>query len=151
MLAPFRILVAEDDPGDTLLLKRAFERSGSGLYAHFVEDGQKVIDYLKRRTPYEDASLYPAPNLLLLDLKMPRMDGFDVLRWLRRQPKWRDLFVAVFTGSIEAEDVRRAYALAADSVTLKPAEPGEFIEVVRDMERRWLRLNATPECGCVFN
>lgn len=149
MFAPFRILVAEDEPGDTLLLKRAFEKSGSVLFAHFVEDGQKVIDYLKRKPPYEDANSYPTPNLLLLDLRMPRVDGFDVLRWLRRQPKWRDLFVAVFTGSTQPEDVRRAYELAADTVTMKPSDPEEFTAVVREMQQRWLRLNATPECGCV--
>ena len=145
MSRPLRILVAEDNENDALLLRRAFDRAGVEVPIRFVRDGEEAISYLKRKDPQR----YPqtCPTLLLLDLKMPGTNGFDVLQWLRTQPALNRLLVVVFSSSEETEDVRRAYELGADSYINKPQNPHEFLETVRDMEKLWLRLNATPECG----
>jgi CheY-like chemotaxis protein len=147
MKRPLRILVAEDDENDVLLLRRAFDRAGVEGPIHFVRDGEQAINYLKRKDP----SRFPqtSPTLLLLDLKMSALTSLDVLRWLRTQPGLNRLLVVVFSASEAGEEVRRAYDLGADSCLTKPQDLEEFLEVVRDMETLWLRLNATPECGFV--
>ena len=94
-----KVLVAEDDPGDVYLLKRAFSLSGTPTTLHFVRDGQEVIDYLQGQERYSNRDTFPLPDLLLLDLKMPRLSGFDVLQWLRDQPGLKRLLVTVFTSS----------------------------------------------------
>jgi len=150
MNRPLRILVAEHDENDFQLLRRAFDDVGVEVPIRFVRDGGEAIDYLTRKDPLR----YPesCPNVLLLDLNMPGLNGFDVLRWLRTKPELSRLLVFAFSSSEAAEDVHRAYELGADSYIGKPESPEEFLETVRDMERLWLRLNATPECGsaCEF-
>ncbi len=149
MSRPLRILVAEDDPGDVLLMERALSKTGVEVPIRFVNDGQQAIDYLKRKPPFHDESTNPRPTLVLLDLKMPRMSGFDVLKWVRRHHALRNLLVVVFTSSEDPEDMRRAYSLGADSYLVKPQDPADFIDSMRDLEKHWLRANATPECGFV--
>src|SRR5580765_2760140 len=94
------ILVAEDNPDDAFLLKRAFAQAGINVRLDFVQDGEQVIHYLKGENGYGDREAHPFPVLLLLDLKMPRLDGFDVLEWLRQQPGGlKRLLVTVLTSS----------------------------------------------------
>src|ERR1051326_8590666 len=81
-----RVLIAEDDPSDVFLLKRAFALAQIPATLHFVRDGQEAIDYLEGEAAYNDRTAYPLPDLMLLDLKMPKLNGFDVLSWLRRRP-----------------------------------------------------------------
>ena len=88
-----RVLIAEDDPGDVFLLQRAFSTAGVSASLHFVRDGQEAIDYLGGEASFADRTAYPLPELMLLDLKMPRLNGFDVLEWLRKQPGLRRLLV----------------------------------------------------------
>lgn len=151
MNRPLKILVAEDEPGDALLIRRAFAQSGSDVSAAFVQNGQQAIDYLRRKPPYEHLQSQPLPTLLLLDLKMPGVDGFDVLRWLRRHPRFCHILVIAFSSSEEPEDMRQAYELGADVYVVKPSDPDRFLDAVHDMERHWLRLNATPECGTLLH
>src|SRR6185436_18985237 len=94
-----KVLVAEDDPSDAFLLQRAFAASGVPAVLHFVRDGQEAIDYLGGEANYANREAHPLPDLLLLDLKMPRLNGFDVLAWLRQQPGLRRLPVTVLTSS----------------------------------------------------
>ena len=99
------ILVAEDQPGDVFLLKRAFLRAGITAPLHFVRDGQEAIDYLRGTESFRDRTAYPFPCLMLLDLKMPRINGFEVLDWVRQQPALKRLPIIVLTSSNISEDV----------------------------------------------
>ncbi len=146
MASPLNILVAEDDPNDILLLKRAFSKARVRASIQFVQDGQEAVDYLKKRLLPLLQHAYSLPALLLLDLKMPRLDGFEVLEWIKQQPELNRVLVLVFSSSPDPEDMRRAYDLGADAYASKPHDLQEFFEVVRQMEQYWLRLNATPEC-----
>ncbi len=144
MEIPVMILVAEDDPNDVMLLKRAFYKAGVNVPIRFVRDGQEVIDYLEGRPPFEDPVQSPVPTLLLLDLKMPRLNGFEVLEWLHRQALLHRLPVVVFSASSEPEDRRRAYSLGAGSYVVKPQDPKQFMEVVQLLKRYWVDINFPP-------
>src|SRR5215213_4835322 len=94
-----RVLIAEDDPSDVFFLKRAFGLAGVPAVLTFVRDGQEALHYLDGESRYADRKAFPLPDLMLLDLKMPRLDGFDVLNWLRQQPGLKRLLVTVLTSS----------------------------------------------------
>jgi CheY-like chemotaxis protein len=102
------VLAAEDDEGDAVLLRLAFKRAEIPQPLIVVHDGQETIDYLSGNPPYADRSVYPQPALLLLDLKMPRLNGFDVLAWWAARPEWRDLPVVVLSSSSHETDIDRA-------------------------------------------
>lgn len=119
MDTPLRILVAEDDAADALLLKRAFAKARVNLPIYFARDGQQVMDYLLGNPPFDNPVEFPLPNLLLLDLKLPRVSGFAVLEWLRNYPGLNRLLVVVFSASGSSEDVTRAYALGANAYIMK--------------------------------
>ena len=139
-----RVLIAEDDPSDIFLLKRAFSLAQVPATLHFVRDGQEAIDYLDGDAGYKDRSAHPLPDLLLLDLKMPKLNGFDVLHWLRRQPGLKRLLVAILTSSDQPEDINRAYDLGANSYLLKPHNSTQLSELVALVKRYWLDLNQQP-------
>jgi CheY-like chemotaxis protein len=144
METPVLILVAEDDPNDVMLLRRAFYKAGVEVPIRFVRDGQEVIDYLEARPPFEDPVQNPVPTLLLLDLKMPRLNGFEVLEWLRRQAFLHRLPVVIFSASSEPEDRRRAYSLGAGAYVVKPQDPDQFMQVVQLLKRYWVDINFPP-------
>src|SRR5215475_14358650 len=126
---PKRVLVAEDDPADVFLLERAFSRAGVAASLHFVRDGQEAIDYLGGEHRYDNREEFPLPHLMLLDLKMPRLGGFDVLGWLRGQPGLKRLLVTVLTSSSQPEDINRSYDLGANSYLVKPQTPEGLSEL----------------------
>lgn len=144
METPALILVAEDDPNDIMLLRRAFYKAGVEVPIRFVRDGQEVVDYLEGKPPFEDPHESPIPTLLLLDLKMPRLNGFEVLEWLHRQAFLHRLPVVIFSASSEPEDRRRAYSLGAGSYVVKPQDPEEFMEVIQLLKRYWVDINYPP-------
>ena len=136
------ILLAEDDPNDVILFQRAMERASlSADSLKVVRDGEKAISYLSGQGIYADRDLYPLPALLLLDLKMPRKSGPEVLSWLRKQPQLRYLIVVFLTSSDSAEDVRLAYEAGANSYLVKPVEFTEMVEMIRNVSYYWLELN----------
>jgi CheY-like chemotaxis protein len=139
------ILVAEDDPTDAFFLQRAFSKVGVPISLHFVRDGQEAIDYLRGEPPFADRQAYPLPGLLLLDLKMPRLNGFDVLDWLKRKSEIKRLPVVVFSSSEEAKDVNHAYDLGANSYLVKPHDTEDLLALVDRLKRYWLEANKTPE------
>jgi CheY-like chemotaxis protein len=143
MLAPLKILVAEDELGDVLLLKRAFVKAGVRMPVHFARNGQEVLDYLEGKTPFDDPVAYPLPDLLLLDLKLPGIDGFEVLTWLRAQPGLSPMCVVVLTTSDYPVDVNRAYALGANAYLVKPQDPADLIRVVERIDQFWHSIPAT--------
>ena len=138
------ILLAEDDPNDVLLLRRAFRSAGLPEPGQVVSDGDEVIAYLTGQDGYADRERYPFPALLLLDLKMPRRSGFEVLEWLRDQPVLSRLPVVVLTSSSQSSDIQRAYDLRANSYLVKPATLEGLREMVRAVDLYWLRTNAVP-------
>ena len=103
-----------------------------------VRDGEKAISYLSGQGIYADRDVYPLPALLLLDLKMPRVDGFEVLTWLRQHPSLGRMLVVVLTGSPMKEDVKQAYVLGANSYLVKPNDPSQLHDLVERLESFWL-------------
>ncbi len=135
------LLVAEDDANDVFFLKRAFEQAEIQNPIHFVHDGQEAIDYLSGGGTFSDRTLYPLPSLLILDLKMPRKSGMEVLKWLDEQPELRRLPVVVFTSSAHQKDVERAYQLGANAFVVKPASISRRIDLAKVMKGFWLDFN----------
>src|SRR5687768_5713760 len=109
------ILIAEDDENDRLLINRAFTKVGLSEPVQFVENGQMAIDYLSGKEPYHDRSKHPIPVIVMLDLKMPLKNGFEVLQWIRTQTKLRKLIVVLFTSSNQPSDIEKAYELGVNS------------------------------------
>jgi CheY-like chemotaxis protein len=132
------ILVAEDDTTDAYFFQRAFRRAGLPVALHFVRDGQEVIDYLQGTGLYADRTAHPLPQLVLLDLKMPRLDGFEVLEWVRQQPAFSNLQVVIFSSSDEARDINRAYGLGANWYLVKPHSMDELTALVGRFKKFWL-------------
>jgi CheY-like chemotaxis protein len=145
METPLRILVAEDDLRDVLLLRRAFTKAGVNPPIFFAQDGQQVMDYLLGKPPFDNPVEFPLPNLLLLDLKLPRVSGFEVLEWLRNYRGLSRLLVVVFSASGGSEDVTRAYALGANAYIIKPHEPDELVRIVERLQNYWLNIHAEPD------
>jgi CheY-like chemotaxis protein len=115
-------LLVEDDPNDVLLIRRAFERAGVTNPIHVSRAGDSAVAYLIGVGAYRNRQKYPLPALVLLDLKMPGMNGFQLLRWIRHQPEFQDLRVVVLTASDHIQDVNEAYCLGANSFLVKPLE-----------------------------
>ncbi len=146
MNTPLTILVAEDEIGDILLLRRAFEEAGVSSPVYFARDGLEVIDYLGGKAPFDDPVKHPLPALLLLDLGLPRMDGFQVIKWIRNEPRLRYMAVVVFSSSEDPQHVSRAYELGANSYIVKPVDPHDLVRIVSQLQQYWLSIN-TPAGG----
>jgi CheY-like chemotaxis protein len=142
MSAP--ILLVEDNPDDVLFIERAFRSTSISAPLRVLEDGVTAMDYLAGRGEFNDRAAHPLPALVLLDLNMPRASGFDVLRWLREQPKLRRLPVVVLTSSAQDEDIARAYDLGVNSYVVKPSGLKEIRDVAHQIEGYWLTLNQRP-------
>lgn len=138
---PPRMLIVEDDENDEILLRRALEFSGQEIPMEFVKDGQQALDYLDGNGEYADRTRHPLPSLVLLDLKMPRLTGFDVLRWVRAQPAYLRLPVVVLSGSMWPGDIDEAYRLGANSYLVKPARRQDLIEIAQMASTYWFRMN----------
>lgn len=136
MLLP--VLAAEDEETDGYLLRLAFERARLGCPLVVVRDGQEAVDYLSGDGQYCDRAAHPLPGLLLLDLKMPRLTGFDVLAWLAMRPEFRDLPVVVLSSSSDQSDMEKATAMGARDYIVKPHRFSEFVKVVQSVYNRWL-------------
>ncbi len=139
------ILIAEDREDDVVLMRRAFEKANVVNPLHFVRDGEEAIAYLRGEPPYANRDEFPLPDLLLLDLKMPKIDGFEVLEWMRDQPGLKALRVVVLTSSEEMGDVNRAYSLGANSFLVKPVQFHDFVDLTRTINGHWLWMSRAPE------
>ena len=133
------ILVADDDENDVFFLRRAIHRVGLSNPLFVSHDGQEAIDYLQGVPPYDNRTQYPLPALLLLDLKMPRVNGFDVLSWLSQRPDLKDICVVVLSSSAHEDDMRKAKELGAHDFKTKPSEFHHLVQLVREVQRRWLQ------------
>ena len=138
------ILLAEDDPNDVLLIQRAFQKAGFQNLLKVVRDGEQAIAYLTGAEAYCDRNRFPLPFLLLLDLKMPGTDGFEVLQWVRSDRDLKRMLVIVLTSSNLQSDVDRAYELGANSYLVKPVEFQEMVNMIKRFEAYWSEINRTP-------
>ena len=144
-LATVPLLLVEDNEEDAFILRHAF-RSLSLTNPLFVaRDGEDAIRYLSGQSPYANRAEFPLPYLILLDLKMPGMDGFDVLRFIRSDRVLRHLFVIVMTSSELNHDVAAAYALGADSYLVKSSDPSNLGEIFELLGRHWETLERLVE------
>lgn len=132
-------LLVEDDPNDVLLLEIEFRRRPASIRLISVEDGGKAIEYLKGEGVYADRDKYPIPNVILLDLKMPGINGFQFLEWLRAKgpPNHRIIPVVIMSSSGLKEDVERAYRLGANSYLVKPVNWTLFKERIQALGIYW--------------
>ena len=139
------ILLAEDDPSDAKLVGIALQRSISGNPVTVVNDGTELVSYLKGEGRYADRQTFPFPDLVLLDLKMPKMDGFEVLRWLRQQPVLKRLRVIVLTNSARECDVELAYEVGANSYLVKPTHFEDLVKTMQIVGDFWLNDPLMPD------
>lgn len=138
-------LLVEDTEDDVALIRRAFLKGSIVNPLHVTRSGDEAIAYLKGEGLYANRAEYPLPALVLLDLKMPGKDGFEVLEWIRQQPSLKALRVVVLTSSNEMRDVNRAYQLGANSFLLKPVDFDRFVEISQALAGYWLWMNKAPD------
>jgi CheY-like chemotaxis protein len=139
------ILVADDDADDVVLLRRAFRKANLSNPIQVVHDGEAAIAYLSGEGRFGDRDDHPLPALMLLDLKLPRKSGFEVLEWIRSQPGLRRLRVVVLSSSSQSADVDRAHELGANSYLVKPVAFDDLVSMVRNLGTYWMILAESPE------
>lgn len=141
------IVLAEDDQDDYLLISEAFEASHIHTDIRWVKDGRALCDYLQRRDAYCDPKQSPWPDLILLDLNMPKMNGFEVLREIKRDPALKAIPVVVLTTSGAGADIDKAYQYGASSYIKKPIEMAQVIKTVSVINQYWLEIVSLPMKG----
>jgi CheY-like chemotaxis protein len=139
------ILLVEDLDDDIFLIRRAFQKAEIHNPFHVVKDGEEAIAYLSGKGKYANRDEHPLPDLIMLDLKLPKMDGFEVLEWIRVQPGIRNIATLVLTSSNQLRDVNRAYALGANSFLVKPIDFDNYIELGKLLNKYWLKTVLLPE------
>jgi CheY-like chemotaxis protein len=138
------ILLIEDDSNDVFLIRRAFGRADLKSPLRVLEDGEVAIAHLGALLAEENRDLHPLPLLILLDLKLPRCSGLEVLEWLKQQQPIRRIPVVVLTSSRESVDVDRAYDLGANSYLVKPVTFDALSNMIRTIDAYWLKCNQSP-------
>lgn len=137
------ILLVEDNPDDEALTLRAFAKNNIGSHIVVVRDGAEALDWLFKRETHQRRS-DPDPRVILLDLELPKVDGLEVLRQIREDPRTTLLPVVILTSSTDESDLLRAYELHANSYIRKPVDFARFVESVRALGMYWLALNEPP-------
>ncbi|MDB6017399.1 MAG: two-component system response regulator [Pedosphaera sp.] len=146
MKANETVLHVDDDSNDVMLVEMAFRKAKVGVHLKATHDGDQAIDYLSGNGFYTDRSHHPLPALLLLDLKLPRKSGLEVLAWLRSQPQpqLKRLPVVMLTSSNQLSDINAAYDLGANSYLVKPGDLSDLVELIKSLHHYWLGLNTNP-------
>lgn len=142
--APTTVLAADDDEEDRLFLQEALAEARLAETAYFVADGAELMDYLYRRGPYAGARAGPRPDLILLDLRMPRKDGFEALQEIKADADLQRIMVVVLTSSQADDDLARAYDLGASMFITKPMTYSGLVNVLRVLGKYWQRLADLP-------
>lgn len=138
---PVDVLLVEDDPGDELMTREAFEQNKIGNTLHVVRDGEEALDFLYRRGRHADA---PRPDLVLLDLNLPKYDGRQVLTQIKSDPDLAEIPVVVLTTSSAEEDVLRSYRLHANAYVTKPVDLDQFLGAVRQIDEFFVQVVRLP-------
>ncbi|MBD3884155.1 response regulator [Phormidium tenue FACHB-886] len=139
------ILLVEDNAKDVFLIQRAFRKAAVVTPLQIVSDGDAAVQYLSGEAPYGDRAVYPFPDLLLLDLKLPRRSGAEVLQWIRQQPALRRLPVVVLTSSRELVDINRIYDLGANAYIAKPPSFDNLVDIIKTLDLHWILYNEKPQ------
>ena len=145
MSKQFVILLAEDDPNDVFLIKRALKKGGINNPVQVVHDGREARDYLEGNGKYADRQRHPLPELILLDIKMPRMTGLEVLEWLRKVDDLKRLPVMIMSSSDRQDDINRAYESGVNAYLVKPNAFEDFVNVLKKTTDFWKDAVAHPE------
>lgn len=145
MPTDFTILLVEDSPDDVLLIQRAFRKANLINPISVVDDGEKAIQYLSGAGAYADRASHPLPVLVLLDLKLPRKSGHEVLAWIKQHPSFKRIPVVVLTSSTETIDVNKAYDLGANSYLVKPVGFDDLFAMVKTLQPYWMIMNQKPD------
>ena len=145
------ILLVEDSSDDLELLRRFFAKAGLQNSLQAVPDGVEAISYLLGRGKYDDRGRYPEPNIVLIDINMPRVNGLELMSWLRTQPDFERLVIVALSGSGHQDEIDRAYEMGANSYLLKPTSGAELERVIKSFYDYWVRSNYLPRRTSVTN
>ena len=137
--------MVDDSEDDILLVRKALEKGGVPNPVYCLRSGDEAISYLLGEGRFSNRAEYPLPELVLLDLKMPGTDGFEVLRWIRKQPGLGSMRVVVLSASNQMRDVNQAYQLGANSFMVKPMDFENFVELGKSLQSHWLHHSKAPE------
>lgn len=143
-LKHYTVLMVENNRNSAALLQKAYQHLGFTNPIHLVTDGRDAVDYLAGNWIYENRNLYPLPMLVLLDLDLPRISGFEVLKWVRQQSGLEQLRIVVFCDSQKQQDIDRAYAYGANSYLYKPSGFKALLEMVKALHEYWVLLSERP-------
>jgi CheY-like chemotaxis protein len=138
------ILLVEDKPTDVMLIKRAFDKTKLANPVQVVSDGDAAVEYLSGRGAYSDRGQFPLPILILLDLKLPRRSGLEVLQWLRSQESLKRIPVVMLTSSQHDRDVNAAYDMGVNSYLVKPVDFDGLLQMLKTVNLYWIMLNESP-------
>jgi CheY-like chemotaxis protein len=141
---PITILMAEDDADDRLMVNEAFQESHVANDMHYVEDGLELLNYLRHQGKYADKASFPVPDLILLDLNMPRKDGREVLQEIKADPLLRHIPVIVLTTSKAEEDIVRSYDIGAASYITKPVTFEALVKIIKGLGEYWVQIVKLP-------
>ncbi|HET9742810.1 MAG TPA: response regulator [Terriglobales bacterium] len=140
------VLLVEDDPSDARLIQRAFGKMDSSVAIFRLTNGDEVVSYLSGEQPFDNRNAYPLPCVVLLDIKLPRRSGFEVLEWIRRHPSALNrLPIIMLTSSRHSVDINRAYDLGANSYLAKPDTVPQLEQMASEFQRYWLSFNESPD------
>ena len=142
------LLLVEDNPHDAELAIRALRKHPWGQHLHHVEDGAEALDFLFRAGRYAGRRSLKQPRLVLLDLKLPKVDGVEVLRRLKADDRLRSIPIVVLTSSREERDLRECYRLGANSYIVKPVDFDQFKRSLEQVGLYWIQLNELPDPEC---
>lgn len=141
---PITILIADDDPDDRMLVQDAFAENELAVNFYFVEDGEELLNYLNHRGDYNEKTA-PRPDLILLDLNMPRMDGREALEYIKNNDTLKSIPVIVLTTSHEELDIIKSYDLGVNSFITKPVTFNELVDVVKRLGEYWFGIVELPK------
>jgi CheY-like chemotaxis protein len=139
------VLLVEDDPADARLIQRAFDRTEGQVAVLRLQNGDDAVAYLQGTPPFDNRAVHPMPHILVLDIKLPRRSGLEVLQWIRtRTSELRLLPVVMLTSSRHSVDINRAYTLGANSYLAKPESSDQLLSVIGTLKNYWLLMNQNP-------
>ena len=143
-LGKYTILLVEDNPDHAFLAKEGLNKSGFENLINVVEDGQEALDYLFRQGKYTDSEQYPMPELILLDIKLPKKTGIEVLKEIKTHEELKKIPIIMLTSSKRDEDIVDSYAYGANSYITKPMNFNEFTKAMMDLQLYWYTVNTLP-------
>lgn len=142
------VLYVEDEENDAFIVSHAWKKAGVVNALHVVTDGEQAIQYLRGQGPYGDREKHPMPCLVLLDLKIPKLNGFDVLKWIRESPSIQTLPVLILTSSNQPSDIHQAYSFRANAYLTKPSNSEGLAVLIASVKEFWLKhVEPPPACA----